>query len=87
MEYLRGWKLAILLLIASLLIAQCHKKAESEEHEEDGGEKYGEDNYDEEGHKAEKGHKGGEEYEKGEKGSYGKSEESHHFDEVLSLIK
>lgn len=78
-----------MLLIVSVMVAQCwHEHEEKEEeYEEDGGDKHGEDHYDEEDHKGEKGHKGEESYDKGEKGSHGKEEESHHFDEVsYSLI-
>lgn len=72
------WQFVALLLIVSALIVQCDK---GESFEEDGGEEDSKKHFDDESHKAEKGHHSHHSFEKGEKGSYDKEDGSHHFDE------
>lgn len=73
-------QLLALLLVASLLLVECHSKSES--FEEDGGNDENEHHYNEEEHKGEKGHHEKGDHDKGEKGHYDKADSEHHFGEV-----
>lgn len=76
---LNRWQWLAVLIVVSALVVRCDK---GESFEEDGGEEDAKKHFDDENHKAEKGHHSHHEHEKGDKKSYDGEDNSHHFDEV-----